>query len=66
MLIAVEQRILVLTIAAGTAVRRLVGLKTGIGQDDNETLRVLIRRRDGSALLGYQLRKRGRRKRLSA
>jgi hypothetical protein len=65
-LIAVEQRILVLTVAAGTAVRRLVGLKTGIGQDNNQTLRVLIRRGDGGALLGNQLRKRGGRKRLSA
>jgi hypothetical protein len=65
-LIAVEQRILVLTVAAGTAVRSLVGLKTGIGQDNDQALRVLVCGRDGCALLGNQLRKRGRRKRLSA
>lgn len=65
-LIAVEQRILVLTVAAGTTVRSLVGLKTGIGQNNDQALRVLVCGRDGCALLGNQLRKRGRRKRLSA
>lgn len=65
-LIAVEQRVLVLTIAAGASVRSLVRLKAGIGQDDDQTLRVLVCGRDGSALLSNQLRKRGGRERLCA
>lgn len=65
-LIAVEQRVLVLTVAAGASVRSLVRLKTGIGQDDDQTLRVLVCGRDGSALLGNQLRQRGGRERLCA
>ena len=65
-LITVEQRVLVLTVAAGASVRSLVRLKTGIGQDDDQTLRVLVCGRDGSALLGNQLRQRGGRERLCA
>lgn len=65
-LIAVEQRVLVLTVAAGASVRSLVRLKTGIGQDDDQTLRVLVSGRDGGALLGNQLRQRGGRERLCA
>lgn len=66
-LITVEQRVLILTvhaIAASTAVRRLVRLKTGIGQDNNEPLGVLVGGRDRRALLSNQLREGRRRKRL--
>lgn len=55
-LITVKQRILVLAVAAGASMRRLVRLKTGIGQDNNQTLRVLVCGRNGCALLSDQLR----------
>lgn len=68
-LIAVEQRVLVVALhahAAATTVRSLVGLETGIGEDDNEPLRVLVALCDGQLLLSYELRQGGRRKRLRA
>lgn len=61
-LVAVEQRILLFALDAhmtGTGVRGLVRLETGVRQDDNQALRVLIRRRDGDVLLGDELRQLG-------
>lgn len=66
-LVAVEQRVLILAVhpgAAGTAVGGLVRLETGIGQDYDESLRVFVGGGDGCVLLRNQLRQRGRRKRL--
>lgn len=66
-LVAVEQRVLVLAvhaIAAGAAVRRLVRLQTGIGQDDDETLGVFVGGWDRRVLFRDQLGERRRRKRL--
>lgn len=68
-LVAVEQRILVVALhahAATATVRCLISLETGIGEDDNESLRVLVALCDGQLLLSYELRQGGRRKRLRA
>ncbi len=63
-LIAVEKRVLFLPLhahAAGAAVRGLVGFEAGIGEDDNQPLRVLVGGRDGRVLFGHQLgQRRGR------
>lgn len=57
MLIAVEQRVLILLLPiAPDCMRGLVGLEAGIRQDDDETLGVLVTARDGDHLLGDQLR----------
>lgn len=61
-LVAVQQRVLVIALDAHvtrTGVGGLVGLETGMGQDDNQSLRILVGRRDGDMLLGDQLRKLG-------
>lgn len=60
MLVAVEQRVLVV-LGTTTATRGgLVCLETGIGKHNDETLRVFVARRDGNVLLGYELRQRWR------
>lgn len=62
-LVAVEKGVLVLAVharATSTAVGSLVRLEAGVGQHDNEALRVLVGRGDGSLLLGNQLWERGR------
>jgi hypothetical protein len=50
--VAVEQRVLVILHAIATAMRSLVRLKAGIGQDDDQTLGVFVRCCDGCLLLG--------------
>ena len=63
-LIAIQQGILVVSLdrrATGIGVGCFIGLETGVGEDDNEPLGMLIARRDGNMLLGYQLRQGGRR-----
>lgn len=65
--VAVEQRVFVVLHArTAAAVRGLVGLEAGIGEDDNEPLRVLVIQRDGRVLFSYQLRKSRRGERLGA
>lgn len=58
-LVAVEERVLFLAVgtkpARTAAVRGLVRLKAGIGEDDNESLGVFVRVCDGDVLLGHQL-----------
>lgn len=69
MLVAVEQRVLLLplnTVSAGASMRGLVCLETGVGQNDNQSLRVLVCRGNRDILLGDQLRQSRRRKRLCA
>jgi hypothetical protein len=64
-LVTVEEGVLVLAVharATGTTMGGLVRLKAGVGQHDNEALRVFVGRGDGGLLLGNQLRERGRRK----
>lgn len=68
-LVAVEQRILVIPLDAHvsrTGVGRLVGLEAGMGQDDDQSLSVLVCRRDGDMLLSDQLRKLWRGERLGS
>lgn len=67
MLVAVEERVLVFAKssgAVGPAVRRLVSLETGIGQDNNESLRVLVGGRNGGMLFRHELWQRRGRERL--
>jgi hypothetical protein len=62
-LIAVEERILILAMHARPArasMRGLVSLEAGIGQHHNKTLRVLIGGWDRSVLFSYQLWQGGR------
>lgn len=66
-LVAVEQRVLILAVhpgATGATVGGLVRLKTGIGQHHDKPLGVLVGGGNGRVLLCNQLRERGRRKRL--
>lgn len=69
-LVAVEERVLLLAVgteaAGATAVRGLVRLEAGIGEDDNESLGVLVRMRNGDVLFGNELRKGRRREGLGA
>lgn len=69
MFVAVEQGVLLLAlnaIAAGAAVRGLVCLETGIGKDNDESLRVLVGRGNRRLLFSDQLGKSRGRERLSA
>jgi len=54
-LVAVEQRVLVVLHAIAAAVRGLVGLETGIGEDDDQALGILVVGCDGYVLLGDEL-----------
>lgn len=57
-LVAIEERVLLLPLhshATNAAVRSLVGLQAGVGQDDDQAPRVLVSRWDGRMLLGHQL-----------
>lgn len=66
-LVAVEKRVLVLSLdssAADAAMRRLVGFEAGIRKNDDESLGVLVGRRNRHVLLGHELRQRRRRQRL--
>lgn len=68
-LVAVQQRVLVIALDAHvtrTRVGGFVGLETGMGQDDDQSLRILICGGDGDMLFGDQLRKLGRGKRLGS
>lgn len=59
MLITVEEGVFVLAVhasAARAAVRGLVCLEAGIGKDDDQTLGVLIGRRNGRVLFSDELR----------
>lgn len=64
--VTVQQRVFggVLGAIATVGMRRLVSLEAGVGEYDDQTLRVLVVAWDGHMLLGHQLRKAGRRKRL--
>lgn len=65
MLVAVEKRVLVLlSDTAASAMRGLVRLKTGIGEDDDEALRVLVAMGNGLRLFCNKLGQIRRRKRL--
>lgn len=58
MLIAVQERVLVLAMhsrAAGSTVGGLVCFEAGVGEDDDKALGVLVRRRDRCTLLGNKL-----------
>ena len=66
-LVAVEERVLVLPLDSGTAdaaMRCLVGLEAGIRKDNDEPLGVLVGWRNRHVLLGHQLRQRRGRQRL--
>ena len=54
-LVAVEERVLVILHAIAATVCGLVGLETGVGEDDNEALGVLVVGCDGYVLLGDEL-----------
>ena len=65
-LVAVEQRILVLALdtaepASGAAAGCLERLKAGIGEHNDQSLRVVVRGRHGRVLFRNQLRQRWRR-----
>lgn len=65
MLVTVEKRVFLLSLNAhvtSTGVRRLVSFEARVGQDYNQALRVLVRRRNGGMLLGDELGELGRRK----
>lgn len=66
-LVAIQERVLLFpdAIAVGP-VRCLVSLETGIGENDNETLGILVIGGNRDMLLGDKLRKRRRRKRLGS
>ena len=74
-LVAVQQRVFFISYHTWPAsscwprravVRRLVGLETGVGQNDNQASRVLVRRRDGDMLGSDELGERWRGKRLGS
>lgn len=68
-LIAVEERVLLLSLhahAAGAAVGGLVGLEAGVGEHHDEPLGVLVGRWNGHVLLCDELREGRRRERLGA
>lgn len=62
MLVTVQQRILLIaTRTAASAVGSPVSLQAGIGENDNQTLGVLVLGRDGNVLLSHKLGQLGRR-----
>lgn len=63
-LVAVEQRVLVILHAIPAAVRGLIRLQAGVREHDDQALGVLVILRDRDMLLGDELRESGRRKRL--
>lgn len=63
-LITVEQRVFVILHAVAATVRGLVRLETGVGEDDNQALGVLVAGGDGHMLLRDELRECGRWERL--
>lgn len=58
-LVAVEQRVFVILHAVAAAVCGFVCLETGVGEDDNQALGVLVVGSDGNMLLGDELRECG-------
>ena len=60
-LVAVQQRVLLLARATSSAMRCLVRLEARIGEHDDQALGVLVRGRNGVSLLGNELRQRWRR-----
>lgn len=68
-LVAVQQRVLLLALdthVPSAGVGGLVGFETGVREDDDQALRVLISRDDRDMLLGHQLRQFRRREGLGA
>lgn len=68
-LVTVEKGVFLFALDAqmtGAGVRGLVCFKARVRKDDNQALRVLVRRRDGDMLLGDKLGELGRRKRLGS
>lgn len=55
-LVAVEQRVLVILDAITPGMHGLVGLEAGIGQDDDEASAVVVTTGDGNMLFSDQLR----------
>ena len=61
MFVAVEQRVFLLAISAWSAISAtaedsLVGLETGVGEDDDQSFRVFVGGWNRNVLLGDQLR----------
>ncbi len=58
MLVTVEQRVFLLALATGSIATEtgLVSLKTGIRENDDQSLRIFIGRRDRNMLFGDELR----------
>jgi hypothetical protein len=54
-LVAVEERVLVIFHAIAATVRGFVGLEAGVGEDDDQALGVLVVGCDGDVLLGDEL-----------
>lgn len=68
-LVAVEKGVLVFAVhacAADPTMRGFVGLEAGIGENDDQSLRIFVGRRDWHILLGYKLGQLRRRERLSS
>ena len=60
MLVTVQQRVLLVATGTAASAGSPVGLQAGIGENDNQTLGVLVLGRDGNVLLSHQLRQLGR------
>jgi hypothetical protein len=67
-LVTVQQRVFLLALTAWSVATKagLVCLEAGIGEDDDQSLRVLVGRWDGDVLFGDELWECWRRKRLSS
>lgn len=65
-LVAVQQRVLVIFCSSASTARRFICFKAGIRQDDYETLRVLVVGCNGHMLFCYKLRESWRWKRLGS
>jgi len=65
--VAVEEGVFLIALARSTtAMGGLVRLETGIGEDDDEALAVLVGGGDGDVLFGNELREFGRGQRLGS
>ena len=66
-LVAVEERIFLVALAwSATSVRRLVGLETGIGEDNDEAFAAFVAGWNGDMLFSDELRELGRGERLGS
>lgn len=61
MLVAVEQRVLLVATGAIATARGAVGFQTGMGENDDQTLGLFVMGGDGHMLLGDELRQLRRR-----